>query len=57
MNGREYELVAEMKKYRLELLGVSEAKVIGVFTCMYSGVQGGRAKVGVAILLSERFGR
>ena len=25
--------------------------------CVYSGVQGGRAKVGVAILLSESFGR
>ena len=53
-----------MKKYRLEVLGVSEAKVrgngmrmIGDTTCVYSGVQTGRAKAGVAILLSERFGR
>ena len=45
LNGREQELVAEMKKYRLEVLGVSEAKVrgngmrmIGDTTCVYSGV-------------------
>ena len=64
LNGREQELVAEMKKYRLEVLGVSEAKVrgngmrmIGDTTCVYSGVQTGRSKAGVAILLSERFGR
>ena len=46
------------------MLGVSEVKVrgngvkmIGDTTCVYSGVQGGRAKVGVTILLSEKFGR
>ena len=64
MDGRDQELVAEMEKYRLEVLGVSEAKVrgnrlnmIGDTTCVYSGIQGGRMKVGVAILLSKRFGR
>ena len=64
LNRREQELVAEMKKYRLKVLGVSEAKVrgngmrmIGDTTCVYSGVQTGGAKAGVAILLSERFGR
>ena len=64
MNGREQELVEKMKRCRLEVLGVSEAKVrgngvrmIGDTTCVYSGVQGGRAKAGVVILLSERFGR
>ena len=64
MNGREQELVAEMEKYRLEVLGVSEAnvrgngvKMIGDTTCVYSGVQRGRVKAGVAILLSERFGK
>ena len=31
--------------------------MIGDTTCVYSGVLGGRVKVGVAILLSERFGR
>ena len=30
--------------------------MIGEATCMYSGVQAGRAKAGVAILLSEKFG-
>ena len=29
MNSKEEELVAEMKKYRLEVLGVSETKVRG----------------------------
>ena len=64
MNGREQELVEEMKKYRLDILGISEAKVrgkgvrmIGGTTCVYSGVQRERAKADVAILLSERFGR
>ena len=63
MNGKEEELVAEMKKYRLEVLGVSETKVrgngvkqIGDVVCVYSGVQEGRAKGGVAILLSMSFG-
>ena len=63
MSGREEELVDEMQKFGLEVLGVSEAKVkgngvkcIGDFTCVFSGVQYGRAKAGVAILLSERFG-
>ena len=44
MNSREQELVAEMEKYWLEMLGVSEAKVrgysvkmIGDMTCAYSG--------------------
>ena len=62
VNGRE-ELFTEMKKYRLEVLGVSETKVrgnrmkqIGDVSCVFSGVQEGRAKGGVAILLSGRFG-
>ena len=53
MNGKEEELVAEMKKYQLEVLGVSETKVrgnrvkqIGDVVCVYSGVQEGRAKGG-----------
>ena len=29
VNGREQELVEEMKKYRLDVLGISEAKVRG----------------------------
>ena len=64
MSGREVELVEEMKKYRLEMLGVSEAKVrgngekaIGDVRCVFLGIQDGRARAGVAILLSERLGR
>lgn len=54
----------EMNNYWVEVLDVNEAKVrgnsvrmIGDTMCMHSGVQGGRAKVGAAILLSEGFGR
>ena len=64
MTGREEELVEEMKKYRLEMLGVSETKArgngekaIGDVRCVFSGVQAGRARAGVAVLLSERLGR
>ena len=63
MSSREEELVDEMKRYGLEVLGVSEVKMrrnglkrIGDVTCVYSGVQEGRSKSGVAILLSEKFG-
>ena len=31
--------------------------MLGDTTCVYSGVQGVRSKAGVAILLSEQFGR
>ena len=31
--------------------------MIGDTTCVYSRAQGGKVKAGVAILLSERFGR
>ena len=64
LSGREVELVEEMKKYRLEVLGASETKVrgngekaIGDVRCVFSGVGDGRARAGVAILLSERLGR
>ena len=60
MKGKETELVEEMKKYRLKMLGVSEAKMrgndekaIGDVRCVFSGVQDGRVKAGVAILLSD----
>ena len=49
-----------MKRYGLEVLGVSEAKVsrngvkrIGDATCVYLVVQDCGSKAGVAILLSE----
>ena len=62
VNSRE-ELFTEMKKHRLKVLGVSETKVrgngmkqIGDVSCVFSGVQEGKAKGDVAILLSGRFG-
>ena len=63
INGKEEELVAEMKKYQLEVLGLSETKVrgnnvkqIGDVVCVYSGVQEVRAIGEVVILLSMSFG-
>ena len=63
MNGKKEELGTEMKTYRPEVLGVNETKVrgngvkqIGGVVCVYSGVQEGRVKGGVAILLSMSFG-
>ena len=62
MKSRE-ELFTEMKKYWLEVLGMSKTRVRGNgmkqirdVSCVFSGVQEGRAKGGVAILLLERFG-
>ena len=61
-SGRKEELVDKIKRYRFNVLGVYEAKMkgngikrIGDATCVYSGLQGGRSKEGVAIL-SEKFG-
>ena len=61
IRGREDELFEEMERYRLEVLGVSEsklkgsgAKAAGEGMCVFSGVQEGRAKAGVAVLLSKR---
>ena len=51
MSGREEELVDEMKRYGLKVLGVSKAKMrrngmkrIGNAMCVYSGVQEGRSR-------------
>ena len=59
--GREEELVRKMKRYCLEVVGVSKTKLKGCgmksadeATIIYSGVQSGRAKAGVAVLLSEK---
>ena len=62
--GKEGNLIEEMEKYRLDVLGVSEGKmrgsgletVDGKITCVYSGVQQGRANTGVAVLHDERIG-
>ena len=61
IRGREDELFEEMETDRVEVLGVSEsklkgsgAKAAGEGMCVFSGVQEGRAKAGVAVLLSKR---
>ena len=58
MSGREEELFDKRKRYVLEVLGLSEAKVrrngmkrIGDATCVYLGVQDCGSKAGVVILL------
>ncbi len=63
LTGKELELIGEMKRYRLDVLGVSEGKIRGNgtksvegVTCVYSGVQEGRAKAGVAIYVTEEIG-
>ena len=63
LRGREDELVEEMVKYSLEVLGVSEmklqgngARAVGKGVC-FSGVQEGRAKAGVAVFLSKKIGK
>ena len=60
ISSREKMLFDKLKRYGLEVLGVSEAKIrrngvkrIGDATCVYLGVQNSRSKAGVAILLSE----
>ena len=60
LTGKELELIGEMKRYRLDVLGVSEGKIRGngmktveSVTCVYSGVQEGRAKAGIAIYMVE----
>ena len=54
------EVIAEMKKYKIDILGVSETKWKGngaknVDDCcvVYSGVSDGRAKVSAAFLMTE----
>ena len=56
---KEAEVVEEMKSYRLEVLGVSETRLkgcgeqeIGEAVMIYSGVSEGRAKGGVAVIVS-----
>ena len=57
---KEEEAVREMTKYRLDILGVSEAHLRGCgekevdgVEMVYSGVTEGRVKGGVAVLISE----
>ena len=60
MKNKEEEIEEEMKKYRLDILGISEThlrgsgqRAVGSMVMVYSGVVEGRAKGGVAILISE----
>jgi len=62
LNGKEVEIVREMEKYRLELLGLSEVKKKGSgekrlekgFILRYSGVPAiNRAKEGVGVIVSD----
>ena len=55
------ELLEEMQKYRLEVLGESKmkmkgngSKVVGEGRCIFAGVEEGRTKAGVATFLSKR---
>ena len=64
LNGREQELIGEMKRYDLGVLGVSEtrwkgngAKSIDNCYVIFSGVSDGRARAGVAVFLSEEMSR
>ena len=57
---KEGEAVREMKKYRLDILGISEAHLRGCgekevdgVEVVYSGVTEGRVKGSVAVLISE----
>ena len=58
------EVIADMKKYKLDVLGVSETKWRGngaknVDDCymVYSGVSSGRMRAGAAIFVSEGLSR
>ena len=61
LRGREEELLEEMEKYKLEILGVSETKMKGNGSKagrqrkmhFHVGIEEGRAKAGVAIFMSE----
>ena len=60
MNGKDQELIEEMRKYDLCILGISETKWKGSgardiedYYAIYSGVSKGRARAGVAVALSE----
>ena len=57
---KELELIGEMRRYRLDVLGVSEGKIresgmktVEGVTCVYSGVQEGRAKAEAAVNMAE----
>ena len=60
MRNKEEELVEEMNKYRLDILGVSETQLqgcgerqVGEAVMVSSGVVEGRGKGGVAVVVRE----
>ena len=64
MHGKEWELIEEVRKYDLGVIGVSEAKCKGCGArdiedhyTIFSGVSKGRARAGVAVILSEEMQR
>ena len=64
MKGKEQELIEEMKRYNLGVLGVSEArqkgsdtKSIDDYYVMFLDVSAGRVRAGVAVLLLEMMSR
>ena len=64
MRGKEWELIEEVRKYNLGVIGVSETKWNGCSArdiedhyAISSGVSEGRAGAGVAVILSEEMQR
>ena len=64
MRGKEWELIEEVRKYDLGVIGVSETKWKGCGArdiedhyTIFSGVSKGRARAGVAVILSEKMQR
>ena len=58
LRGKEVELVEEVKKYKIDILGITETKKkgqgvedLGSHKLIYSGVIGERARAGVALLV------
>ena len=60
LKNKEEEVIEEMKKYRLSVLGVSETHLKGCgeefddAVMIYSGVTAGRAKGGVAVIIAGK---
>ena len=61
IKNKEREVIREMERYNIDVLGLSETKargngmkVVDDASYVYSGVTGSRAKCGVAIIVVER---